>query len=126
MKYTAKQMAKELGISRRAVSQRLQNINIKGKQQSKQVYYTADDFQRIKTKKQIYNFGYRNSEARFYGMKTLIVEEYLANPFDSFSSLSRHIRISRETISQVIDEYKKNDNCIILQSKLNYVTFKAK
>lgn len=124
MKYTAKEMAKELGISRRAVSQRLQNVNIKGKQQSKQIYYSQEDFDKIKTKRHIYNFGYRNSEARFFGMKTLIIEEYLNNPHDSISALSRHLKIARETISLIIMEYLNNDKCIVLQSKLNYVSFK--
>ena len=118
MKLTTQQIVKQLGISKFIVLKRFRDLGIKGIRNGKYFYYSDAQIDQIKTVSKFKKPLFSNPRTNNIQDQFLIIQ-YLNKGFTN-KEIAYFVRVPIQKVINVVTSYTRNDNFLIVQSKMNY------
>lgn len=117
---TLKEISKELNIKLCTLHSRIVRYGIKGKKKSSQVYYSKEQIKELSVP-----LGFKQNFPNFSDVKRNDINLHIQifNYYLQGLNIENICKITgykQSTIYTIIRNYKRNDNFLIIQSKMNY------
>lgn len=117
---TLQEISIDLNIGLPALHKRLKKYDIKGKRKSLKIYYSDDQIKELSKP-----LNYKQKFPNFSDIKRNDINIHIAifNYYLQGLTIENICKITgykNSTISTIIRHYKRNDNFLIVQSKMNY------
>ena len=116
--YTARETSNELKLSKFIVLKRFRDLGIKGVRNGKYFYYSDEQIEQIKTVKRFKKPLFSNPRTNNIKDHFLIIQ-YLNKGFTN-KEIASLVRVPVQKVINIITNYRRNDNFLIVQSKMNY------
>jgi DNA-binding Lrp family transcriptional regulator len=120
---TLREVSKETGIKFKTLQNRMTTKQIKGKKRSTKFYYTKEQIQQITNP-----LYYREKLPKYSNPSTtnidnqLLVHRYYQYDL-SYSKIAELVNITKSNVAKIIYNFKRNDDFLIIQSKINKPNF---
>lgn len=112
---TILQVSEDYKIPLKEIKERAKYLNIRGLYKGKKTEYSEEEVVQI-VKYDLKN--HKNEGILQNSTKKFAVMEYFFK-YNSYAKVTRILNLQKDMARRVVEEYNKNDECIIVKSKMN-------